>query len=83
MKNEVYIQVNEKAIYPTESFDPSVNYPEYQYGDDNLQEQNDIYDMIRECLIGYGLDKENYGTSQWNPLGEYIKPYIQMFGRTR
>lgn len=78
MNSNVYIQVNESADYPKETFNPAIFYPEYRYGEACIQEKNDVYDMIRECLIGYGLDKEHFGTSEWNPLGKYITPGQQV-----
>lgn len=29
--------------------------------------------MVRKCLFGYGLDREHFNTSEWNPLSEIIK----------
>lgn len=77
--NKVYIQVNEGTDYPKNGFNPSELYPEYCYGQDSVQtERNEIYTMVRKCLIGYGLDIEHYGTSKWNPLADYIKPGDQV-----
>lgn len=50
---------------------PSENYPEYQWND-IADEPNIVYDMVRSSLHGYGLDKDNYGTSEWNPLADII-----------
>ena len=74
MNNNVYIQVIDGADYPKDSFNPSTLYPEYRYGQAFVQEHdNVIYDMVRGCLLGYGLDAENFGTPNWNPLSKYIK----------
>lgn len=79
MNNNVYIQVVNGAEYPKDSFNPSYLYPEYRYGQVFVQEHdNVIYHMVRECLIGYGLDAEHFGTPDWNPLSEYIKPGDQV-----
>lgn len=79
MNNNVYIQVAYGADYPKESFNPSKLYPEYRYGETFVQKHdNMIYAMVRECLIGYGLDAEHLGTPNWNPLSEYIKPGDQV-----
>ena len=65
------IQTSKK--YPDYSpFNPPKNYPEYSY--DQLDENNLIYDAVRELLINLNLDKEHYGTKKWNPLGEIINP---------
>lgn len=78
-KNDVYIQVVGGADYPRNSYNPSKPYPEYRYGQSFIQTcDNVIYDMVRDCLIGYGLDSEHFGTPDWNPLSEYIKPGEQV-----
>jgi uncharacterized protein (DUF362 family) len=59
--------------YPEKSpFNPSKRYPEYPYHE--IDEDNHIYGAVRELLIKLNLDKENYGTKKWNPLGSLIKP---------
>lgn len=37
-------------------------------------ESDHIYSMVSEAFYLLGLDKENYGTPDWNPLGEYVRP---------
>ena len=54
-------------------FRPSTKYPEYLY-DDFSTEENYVYEGIRESFILLGLDKNHYGSENWNPLGEYISP---------
>ena len=79
MNDKVYLQINPNADYPHKSFNPSELYPEYLFGQDFVQtERNEIYDMIRNCLIGYGLDAENFGSREWNPLGKFIQPGQQV-----
>ena len=56
-----------------ELFRPSTKYPEYLY-DDFSTEENYVYEGIRESFILLGLDKNHYGSENWNPLGEYISP---------
>ena len=70
---KVYIE-HRKTKYPTSKygFAPSERYPEYRW-DDISGESNEVYDMVRECLHGYGLDREHYGTKEWNPLGDIIR----------
>lgn len=60
--------------YPTSKYvyRPHVRYPEYKLGDIS-HEQNEVYDMVRECLSLYGLDKEKFGTKDWNPFSNIIK----------
>jgi len=33
-----------------------------------------VYDSVRQLLFTAKLDKNNFGTERWNPLGEFIKP---------
>jgi uncharacterized protein (DUF362 family) len=65
---------DEKIDYNTidNQFNPSENYPEYPF--QNISKKNNVYDSIRKILLMLGMDKENFGKSSWNPLGEIIKP---------
>ncbi len=59
--------------YPTEEpFNPSFNYPEYPF--EELSESNEIYNAVREIFRMLDLDKDRYNSSEWNPLGDLIKP---------
>jgi uncharacterized protein (DUF362 family) len=71
--SKVYIEHGDTK-YPSHiyGYAPSENYPEYRWSDIS-KEKNEVYDMVRNCLVGYGLDKENFGTPQWNPLGDIVK----------
>jgi len=55
------------------AFSPSIRYPEYKY-DVIAKEKNDVYDMVRESFFVLGMDSENQGTPDWNPLGDIINP---------
>ncbi len=71
--------VNAKSYsYPKweeSNFRPSENYPEYMWGGTAISSsENKIYDAVRNLLHLLKLDDENYGTKDWNPLGEIIKP---------
>ncbi len=74
MKSYIYYQ--DGAEYPKDQyFRPAKVYPEYPYLRLGLSEQNnDVYDMIRSMFISLALDMDHIGTSEWNPLGDYIKP---------
>lgn len=71
--SKVYIE-HRRAGYPTwaSSYAPSQKYPEYRWNDIS-SEPNEVYDMVRECLHGYGLDEEHFGSEDWNPLGAIIR----------
>lgn|GEM_PF-189520 len=62
--------------YPSalDGYGPSTLYPEYLFNRTEITRSNEVYDMVRESFIRFGLDRENYGTSNWNPLGCFVKP---------
>jgi len=39
-----------------------------------LDTTNRIYPAVRETFLMLGLDPERYGTPEWNPLGDLIRP---------
>ena len=74
--SKVIIEQLNGAQYPTaiNDFNPGKVYPEYPFENEAVSEEpNDAYELIRNSLKDMGLDAENFGTSQWNPLGAYIK----------
>lgn len=72
--SKIFIEHQRVSVYPTDKygFAPSEKYPEYQWNDIS-QEPNIVYRMVRNCLHGYGLDNDHYGTKDWNPLGKIIQ----------
>lgn len=73
MLNTVAI-IEVKPSYPQKApYHPSVNYPEYPLKDIS-EEENQVYDGVRAGLLKLGLDKNNFGTHAWNPLGEIVHP---------
>lgn len=73
--NLIYLEKQLNTGYPILDFGPSEFYPEYLFKSSTIQKnKNNVYEMIRNCLYGLGLDIDNYGTAKWNPLGRYIKP---------
>jgi uncharacterized protein (DUF362 family) len=71
---DIYLEVG-ASEYPSYeySFSPSTHYPEYPWMSDTISNsQNNVYDMVRNCLIGLKLDKENIGTHNWNPFKDLI-----------
>lgn len=62
--SKVYIE-HRKTKYPTSVYGsaPSEKYSEYRWSDIS-SEPNEIYDMVRECLQGYGLDSVNFGIKE-------------------
>lgn len=74
-KSKVVILRDTNAHYPLPPFSPDEKYPEYPFKNGALNDVNTIYSMIRKMFFLYGLDREHFGTAQWNPLGEIIKPH--------
>lgn len=72
---KVYFEKRKNVEYPDikYAFAPDTKYPEYKFNDIS-KEKNEVYDMIRTCLYGYGLDIKNFNTEKWNPFGKFIKP---------
>ena len=59
--------------YPDEPpYSPGIKYPEYSLRDISQQE-NHVYDAVRETLELLGMDRNNFDTARWNPFGEIIK----------
>jgi len=74
MEKVVY-EINKQASYPDSGndYNPSKVYPEYIFGPGHVCEnENIVYDMVRNCFADMRLDKEHFGLSNWNPLGEII-----------
>lgn len=70
----VYIHKAGTIEYPPYPFEPEQLYPEYPFPNSKLSAKNEAYAAVRDCLIGLELDKENYGSSAWNPLRNYLSP---------
>lgn len=59
--------------YPQQPpFHPSEIFPEYPHADAQIDATNQVYAMVRESFRLLELDKENFGTKTWNPLGELV-----------
>jgi uncharacterized protein (DUF362 family) len=54
-------------------FHPDTCYPESKFSETSTS-TNKPYELIRELFLKLGLDFENYGTAEWNPLKSYIRP---------
>ncbi|MBI1852923.1 MAG: DUF362 domain-containing protein [Planctomycetes bacterium] len=55
-------------------FHPAERYPESpaHVRDGPLDSTNRVYGAVRDLLRGLGLDRANFGTPHWNPLGDLI-----------
>lgn len=72
-RNQVAVVTAEKKEYPGNApFHPPEKFPEYPYAE--TDDGNAVYPAVRELFIKLELDKDNYGTKDWNPLGEIVRP---------
>ena len=77
INGKVALAVTECYKYPQKEtyFRPDTAYPEYFFGKEHISgEKNEVYAAVRESLHLLGLDEEHFGTSEWNPLKDFIKP---------
>jgi uncharacterized protein (DUF362 family) len=78
--NDNHVAINFTGIgrYPQGPlFHPAEAFPEYE-GED-LDPANKVYGEVRRTLYLMGLDRENFGTPKWNPLGGIIEPGMTVF----
>jgi uncharacterized protein (DUF362 family) len=71
---------DEALRYPVgdEYFSPMESFPEYKH--EHLSTRpNEVYRAVRSCFELAGLDRENFGSASWNPLGRYIRPGNKVF----
>ena len=65
--------------YPAKGpYSPPERYPEYRYPDLS-NNGNGVYAAVRQCFVQAGLDAGRFGTPEWNPLGQWIKPAQRVF----
>lgn len=63
------------SCYPREApFDPPERYPELPVDVWHLDPSNSVYAGVRQALRLLGLDAARYGTPEWNPLGDIVRP---------
>ena len=64
--------------YPEHPWDPSDAYPEYR-GGKTAGTKNSVYEGVRESLRLVGLDAERFGTPEWSPFRDLVKPGDRVF----
>lgn len=72
-KIDFAFNIDNLSKYTEAPFSPDFNYPEFDGLFTQFDPTNLIYKNIRDLFINSGYDKENIGTSQWNPFRSYIK----------
>lgn len=71
MINNLLSSIELCSNYPIEfPFSPSEKYPEYPF-EEYSEIPNFVYHAVRNHFKNLGLDKENFGKTNWNPLGEF------------
>jgi uncharacterized protein (DUF362 family) len=66
--------VRERPAYCSVApFDPSESFPEWGVAPVGA-EDNPAYRAVRELFIHLGMDRERFGTREWDPLGDLIHP---------
>ena len=77
--NLVSFVIDDHFEYPDDEFcfSPSEKYPEYPF-EELSSIKNTVYEKVRQSFFQLGLDKEHYGTKDWNPFGDFIKPGNQV-----
>lgn len=62
------------GLYPID-FRPDREYPEFRCCNQSvgLSQNNSVFQITRQLLFDLGLDKDNYDTDRWNPLGDLVE----------
>ncbi len=61
--------------YGAPPYSPHDAFPEYPFAAATRSpRRSPAYDGVRQALQLLGLDRANYGTPAWNPLGELVRP---------
>lgn len=71
---KVAVVRTQEACYPNAPFNPPLIYPEYPFTSGTIDKRNYVYEAIRKIFYLLGMDKDNYGEKDWNPLGDIVKP---------
>jgi uncharacterized protein (DUF362 family) len=75
---QVVVNFVDSKRYPAAApFDPPERYPEY--AGKALDPSNRIYAAVRDTLYRLGLDRENFGGKNWNPLKDIVQPGMTVF----
>lgn len=73
---DVVVYKQENANYPAHPYNPQEIYPEFKrFSVFRLEsdKKNETYQAVRQILADIGLDKDNFGTENWNPLKSKIQ----------
>jgi len=70
--HQVAVQWTEPSYPHASPYHPGVKYPEY--AGPTASTPNAVYDAVRSALFELGLDRERFGTPDWNPIGSLVAP---------
>jgi len=76
----ITIRRDSELTYPSaaDNFNPDTQYPEQELQAVSLN-PNGVYRSVRKLLQDAALDAGRFGTSEWNPLGQFIRPGTRVF----
>jgi uncharacterized protein (DUF362 family) len=77
LENVTITSIYPKAYPEAHPYDPPERYQEYR--GECIDPGNAVYAGVRATLRSLGLDSENYGTREWNPFKDIIKPGMTVF----
>jgi uncharacterized protein (DUF362 family) len=61
--------------YPAAPFDPPEAYPEFsRRTPSRFDPSNAVFSAVRESFRLLGLDAARFGSGEWNPLGDVVRP---------
>lgn len=70
----VSIHQTGRGEYPSDGpFHPTASFPEYPHAP-RYTGSNWVYESVRQILLDLQLDATRFGTPDWNPLGDLLKP---------
>jgi uncharacterized protein (DUF362 family) len=79
-RSVVSILKSDRSDYPLEApFDPDQRFPEYPFHYPAPHGSNWVYAYVRSMLADLGLDRDHFGTPDWNPLSPILKPGQRVF----
>jgi uncharacterized protein (DUF362 family) len=74
----VVIESVKNKKYPQRvPFDPPQKYPEVPF--EGTDPENEVYFAVRQLFYRLGLDTQNFGKPEWNPLGAMVRPGMTVF----
>lgn len=78
IKENIVSIIKWNTKYPILPYNPNKIYGEFSdFNKINLEldENNSVYEMVRDCFIKLELDKTNIWTKAWNPLWELVSKW--------